>query len=83
MLGPVALCALALATPSSWVRAGDDLTINFNVLLTPADFSMTCADYAWIDQGACADLTSAPVAGPAFLWVVVSASNGFDGGERS
>jgi hypothetical protein len=53
---------------------------NVNVILTGANFQTGCDVGAWIDASDCASLESAPISGPAFLWIVVSSDNGFEGG---
>lgn len=75
--------ALASALAASLVfigpaaGSGAPSTINFNLVLTPADFQSGCSGGDWIDQASCEGLASEPIDGQAFLWVVVSSSNGF------
>lgn len=51
--------------------------VNLNLTLTPASYS-GCDDPAFvaIDEGDCGDLASAPIEGPAFVWVVAGVGDG-------
>jgi hypothetical protein len=52
-----------------------------NLVVTPPSYS-GCGDpdYDRLDTLACSDLGSSPLAGPAFVWIVVTDRDGFPGG---
>jgi hypothetical protein len=69
---------VALAIPGLGL-AEQDVNTNLNPYIAPADYGAQCA--ALLDDGDCGDLVSSlPVAGEAFVWVVASREGGFPQG---
>jgi len=64
---------LALAAPAA-VMADSDVTIN---LYVTAPGYAGDPQFVAIDEGRCADLTSDPIEGPAYVWAVISREGGF------
>jgi len=77
----IALCLATLVIPAAAFAQTDDSAASINVLITPASYSgCTDAQFNFIDEGVCADLSSTGTGGFGFLWIVASREGGFGGG---
>ncbi len=64
---------VALTLPASTLAQPTDGNANLNVVLTNLDYAI-CGGTIFddLEEMRCEDLTSAPIDGPSFLWVVIS-----------
>ncbi len=79
MKGPMLLLAGLLIPIVAFAQT--DANANLNVYLTNPDYAGCAAGvFAQIEASVCEDLVTAPISGPAFLWVVLSDGDAYPDG---